>query len=274
MLAQNGYDNLGFETWTQNVVGDDVPEGFPLSNGASENTMDPNEGSSALKIEAEYISNPQVDDTLGGITNGEFTGSGPVPGDPYTQRPDSVTGYVRTNVPTEDTAGFIFSLTKYVSSGDSTMTVGSAGVYLGDNIGNWTKVSIPFNYDTSATPDSIIIQFSTHVGDQPAHTGAILEADGFTIHNSSTSSLEEGGTDLQTSVYPNPSDGRFQVRMEQTSTGSYEIRDMNGRLVREKDMNGRSRFDVNMEEAEQGIYFIRLKDRNGETEAVQKLVIR
>lgn len=268
--GQLAQDNLGFENWTSNALGWSVPEGFPISYDAVENTSDPYAGSSALEITSAYSST--FSDTLGIAVNGEIVGGSFVPGEPYTQRPDSVSGFVRTDIPVEDTAAIIFQLTRYDTVGDSTQVIGGASANLPDNVSSWTRVSMPFNYNSAMDPDSILILYTTHNGDQPTHSGAVLEADDFMIHNS-TSSLAEKEDEASFEVYPNPSDGRFQVRMDGRFKGSMEIRDLNGRLVHQRSMNGEDRARVRMEDAEKGVYLITLKDTNGERVAMKKVVL-
>jgi hypothetical protein len=268
--AQLARDNLDFESWTTNSLGWTVPEGFTVSYEATENTSDPYQGSSALRITSAF--NASYGDTVGIALNGTITGGSVVPGQPYTKRPDSVTGYIRTDIPVPDTAAIFYQLARYDTTGDSTQIVGSASAYLPDNVGSWSRISLDFNYQNNKTPDTLIIQYTTHYGDNPAHAGAVLEADDFQIHGAATSIEEEAATP-SLSLYPNPSDGRFQVEMESRYEGTMEIRDMNGRLVEERSFNGDDRLDVRMEDAEEGVYLLNIKDENGESVAVKKVMI-
>lgn len=267
--AQLGHENLDFESWTTNSFGWTVPEGFTVSYEATENTSDPYQGS-ALKITSAY--NAAFGDTIGIALNGSIVGGDVVPGQPYTKRPDSVTGYIRTDIPVPDTAAIFYQLTRYDTTGDSTQLVGSAGVSLPDNVGSWGRVSMEFNYQNNKTPDTLIIQYFTHFGDQSPHAGAVLEADEFQLHGVSTS-IEEESANPSFSLYPNPSDGRFQVEMERRYEGTMEILDMNGRLVEERSLNGDDRLDVRMEDAEEGVYLLNIKNENGENVAVKKVMI-
>lgn len=269
--AQKAQNNLGFESWGQNALMWTVPEGFPLSYDASENTADPYAGSSALKITSAY--NSSFGDTLGVASNGAIVGSSFVPGEQYTKRPDSLSGYIRTNIHTLDSAAMFYRLTRYDSVGDSTQLVGSAGAFLPDTIGSWTRVSVDFSYENSKTPDTLTIQYATHTGDQASRAGSVLEADEFQLHTSTTTSIEKETANASFSIYPNPSDGRFQVKMDRSMEGNLEIRDLNGRLMKQQSINGDDRSDVRMQDVEKGVYFVNIRNESGESVAVKKVMI-
>lgn len=280
--AQKATDNLDFENWGSNIVdGGPAPEGFPYAYGNSENTNDPYSGSSALKIESTHLQQGSADDTMGFAISSSFDGTtGEVfVKQAYSKRPDSVVGYIRTNDVNgyNDTAVVNFQLTKWNSTDDTAEFVGGAGTLIGEEIATWQRFSLPFQYANGETPDSLQVLFGSDgfllgIGENPQ--GAVLEADGFEIVFDSTSSvLDQDAIQKEMSMYPNPSDGRFQVELPEAMSGTMEVRDMNGRIVRNKALDGDSQVTMNMDDVDDGIYMVHLKATNGETVAVEKLVL-
>lgn len=280
--AQQATDNLDFENWGTNIVdGGPAPEGFPYAFGNSENTSDPYSGGSALKIESDRLQAGSTDDTMGFAISSSFDAT---TGDvflkqAYSERPDSVVGYIRANDVTgyNDTAVVNFQLSKWNSGGDSADFVGAAGTLIGGEISNWQRFSLPFQYANGDTPDSLQILFASDgfllgIGDNPQ--GAVLEADGFElVFDTASSVIDQGAVEKEMSMYPNPSDGRFQIELPEAMNGTMEVRDMNGRIVRSKALTQDTRMTVNMDDVEDGIYMVHLKGTNGETVAVEKLVL-
>ncbi|MFB6257691.1 MAG: T9SS type A sorting domain-containing protein [Flavobacteriales bacterium] len=274
-FGQQAVNNLDFESWGTSLLGGPAPSGFPVTYEGSENTTDPYSGSSALKVTSAYEST-FIGDTVGICYN---------QGEGYTMRPDSVSGYIRYNVASGDTASIIFQLTTYDPGQDSTHVVGTAfalypnATMTSNPVSNWTQVGIPFVYDTTATPDSISVFFNSEsgyiLGIGGQRSGNVLEADSFELHFDTASSIlsqkptEEAGMD----VYPNPSNGRFQVDLKNVWNGTVEVRDIKGRVIRQKAMTNDSRVEMNMESAEKGVYFVRLRNEEGKTVSVEKIVL-
>ncbi|MFB6258549.1 MAG: hypothetical protein ABEH38_07635, partial [Flavobacteriales bacterium] len=154
-MGQSPAGNLDFEAWTSSALGPH-PAGYAYADSAAENTMDPQNGSSALSL-VTWTQNltPLLPDTIG-----RCVGSGA-----YTKRPDSLSFYFRYQLPNQDTAAVLLSLTDYNPTLDTTVTVSRVTLLFPnvafpmDTISNWTKLQLPMSYDTCLTPDSIRMSF-------------------------------------------------------------------------------------------------------------------
>ena len=72
------------------------------------------------------------------------------------------------------------------------------------------------------------------------------------------------------SIYPNPSNGKFNMNLGENNAQAYIIYDMNGRVVEEKEINGQTSVDFDMNMAA-GTYFIKVI--SGDKVSVEKIVI-
>ncbi len=188
LSAQLGQDNLDFENWTINSL-DTVPSGFPLSFDSDSNVSDPQNGNAALHLETRF--NIALSDTFGQARNWNFSN---VWGEPYSKRPDSVSGYVRYKIPDDDIGIILFRLTSYDASTDSTHIVGTASLFPNsagfpvDTIQNWTKIKLPFNYDTCMSVDTLQMVMGAEIASLygPSYgsstIGGEFEADNFKLH--------------------------------------------------------------------------------------------
>ncbi len=178
--SQSGINNLDFENWDTTFLGDTTPTGF-FSYKATRNTSTPQNGTSALKVTTQYEGS-YFNDTLGVSQTDQ----------PYTKRPDSVTGYVRYQLPSTDTGLVYFLLTKYLPAQNKTRIIGDAvalfpnSVYTDDTLSNWTKIKLDFNYDTCAVPDSLMVTFASETnylyGIGSSTIGGVFEADNFKLY--------------------------------------------------------------------------------------------
>ncbi len=279
LTGQTGLNNLGFENWTTNSLSEPQPKGF-ASLGASENTSDPIEGSSALKLEVYY--NSFLDDTIAASVLGEFNGSSIEIGDPYTKCPDSITGFIRYDLLNQDTGAV--RADAWTTSGD---TVASAQMLLGGSQNSWTKFTLPFSpMDCNGkTADTIGVymtaesvglgQYVSDFQDRGTQTlGSVLELDGLYLHDSTNTSLMELKEDVQEiSVRPNPA--KEKVVFEFGSKAErIRIFDMTGRTVRTVEVAQASeQKQVLVSELDRGMYLYRVEDQNGRQLYSDKLQI-
>ena len=90
-----------------------------------------------------------------------------------------------------------------------------------------------------------------------------------------TSIVVEFTNETTLTVYPNPSNGRFQVKFENATRAVYELKIVNmvGQIVYvdRQLINGDSTQRINLTQLDDGIYFMSV--RNGEQEITKKLII-
>jgi hypothetical protein len=163
-------NNLGFENWT-----DGKPDGWwsldniaPLPPGVAfvSQSTDANSGNYAAKI--------QVLDLLGGIPSvlalSDITKKETKNGIPYTLRPADFSFFAKYNLLDDDSLIVVITLTKW--NGTSTIEVGSGGLILTGSQATFSKFTVPINYKTTDTPDSLQIIFGVggELGSEPNST--------------------------------------------------------------------------------------------------------
>lgn len=84
--------------------------------------------------------------------------------------------------------------------------------------------------------------------------------------------LNAPGKSLQAIVYPNPTSGIVAIRIKDSFSQAYRgiLFDVSGRLINSIDLNSDSSFELTI--AEPGIYFLQLKDNQGNS-STQKIVV-
>lgn len=274
LSAQSGMNNLGFESWNQGA-----PVGFLGTASVSENTSNPPEGGSALTIEtvATQDQNGNIVDTVGQIFMGSGNPTNTV-GEAISYCPDSITGYVKYDLPREDTATF---QAQVYSNG--TPAAGAA-IQVDGTQGSWAPFTIPFQpadcggntpdtIDIIMAPESVGLFVNTDYGTKTP--GGVLEVDGIQIWNDGTvQSLEDLANDgVDYGVHPNPASqtARFEFGQE---ADRIQIFDMTGRNVRTLDVgqkNGEKRMQVG--DLKSGLYLYRIENEEGQELHSDKLQV-
>jgi hypothetical protein len=159
LSAQNPTPNAGFEEWTEvDFFGNFfIPNSWDNLDSATallgiltcQRTTDAHSGSYAVKLVTYAI--VTFNDTVNGIvTTGNLIITPPYGiegGIPYTERPDSISCWVKYQPVGGDSTMIQFSLLE--ASGD---TVGMAILRIGATVSNYTRFSAPVNYYSAATP--------------------------------------------------------------------------------------------------------------------------
>lgn len=70
---------------------------------------------------------------------------------------------------------------------------------------------------------------------------------------------------INASVYPNPSNGLFNLRLENTDELSVRIMDISGKVLRSNQLSGSTLYTLDMETAPTGVYILELESANGKT---------
>lgn len=176
-----------------------------------------------------------------------------IPGVPYTLKPTSITGYVKTNLNSGDTAYIFGSFRK-----NRTTTVGSFIFPIFQNYSNWTQVTIPINYSNVNSPDTIQLNFVANkaiMGKTPCSNGAFLEIDNFML--TTPTDLVNLNSDIKEfSLFPNPTNSNLIFISSSSNFQSYQISNTIGEIV--KKGNYTNELDVN--ELKSGIYYLQLVD--------------
>lgn len=261
----NGFD--GFENWTAAEVGE-LPSGWDGFNknvqfggmtvGTVEciekSTVDPYEGTSSAKLTSTSIMGGPA--APGILTVGDFVV------DWNAQDGDVVGGVAYSQLPIQ-----LFGQFKYAPSGIDTGFVSIWFMENGTEVGNgyfeftattggWTAFTVDIDYNVGATPDSMNVMFSSSNSTSSVPAGSVLEIDaiGFeaflgmeTIENSNLN------------CYPNPTSEKITVDFEQSTSGTIEIMNSIGEVVKRESFSGE---EVTLETASlpKGVYQLRLDD--------------
>ncbi len=180
--------NGSFENWSQQVFYDE-PDSFQTSNsqaymltgsGNVFKVTDSHSGTYAAKLETIVSGNDTV---YGGLLL-EI---------PYTDKPDSLTGFAKYNILTDDTA-FVIVL---FYSGGSIMGSGS-GIFLGTQLG-YTEFKYKISY-LPATPDTLRAYILSSNFNGTQYPGSCLYVDGLEFIGSGIAPFPNGDFENWTSV--------------------------------------------------------------------------
>lgn len=184
--------NGTFENWDSISAGQN-PDGYESSNTDEANTVTritgAQNGSYAVKLKS-YASTKDTQSAY--ILMGEFGDMGPESGVPYSQKPDSLTGYYQCNVPVGDTAlGLLmFWHSDSLISQNIFQFFGTQSTY--------SRFSFPINYMIDSVPDEMLIAFASS---NALNDGAlVLPGSELIIDNLK---LVSTGTDTITEPIPN-----------------------------------------------------------------------
>lgn len=181
-LRGTGIDNaVEFNNWSAHIpfLADDLrPNGWILQSGNPDanRSEDSYIGSYAMHVETGYIENPQtgVEELFGGLA---LVGDVAIDwgqmaavvtqGEPYTERPSSMTFYIKGELLDNDTAIVLFQ------SSLNTELIGLGGVFLGsgDVSGDYIGYTVPIDYENENIPDSAMIVVAS------AASGMFLDPD-------------------------------------------------------------------------------------------------
>jgi hypothetical protein len=85
--------------------------------------------------------------------------------------------------------------------------------------------------------------------------------------------LEENSIEKELNIFPNPSNGVFQVEQESQHTLELTITDVNGRIILQKTMESLHN-SIDLSADESGIYFYRATRDDGQTKSGKLVVLQ
>jgi hypothetical protein len=175
-LYSQTIQNNGFENWTMKTYYDE-PDSFMTTNAQVyfmsslpnvTKITDVQHGSFAAKLETVYI-NP--DTAFGLMLIGKPITGGIGGGLPFTARPDSLIGYVKYNIMTNDTANIVVFFKKLG------VMMGGVGKQFHGTAGSYTRFSLPITWYAPGQPDSLIAIITSSNLDYPKIPGSIFCVD-------------------------------------------------------------------------------------------------
>jgi hypothetical protein len=270
LMAQPTIPNNGFEQWTDTATctswsTNNLSLGF-YSYDMVTQTTDKYSGSYAIKLKTMSI--PYVGTMTGIATTGIYNVlTGISGGVPMTVKPVSFSGYFKYSPVNNDTMAIIVIMTKW--NGTSRDTIGIGGVMTKQTVSSYTPFDQPIQYNpTNVVPDTFNIMLVSSAGYAP-QVNSTLYVDALAF-NGTISGEKMPLSMLLQKVYPNPSDGLFNITL--ADDGIYSIRVFNilGEKILEK-TDVRGQYLINIKGQPKGIYNIEVD--NGEFHRSHKVTI-
>ena len=198
-------------------------------------------------------------------------------GTPYTFRPDSITAMYKYFPVADDTTGLndtfqaFLLLTKWNAAAGKADTIGIGSFKKGDSVTNWTKMVMMVNYLSTATPDTLMLVFSSSSFYTP-QIGTQAFVDNIQDGNS-VGIISLPANPLKVNVYPNPASNYINVDLS-GAKGIYNFTlfDILGKRVDYVQLE-RSENYINISQHKKGMYFYDLKDQSGRTVKTGKINI-
>ena len=289
--------NNGFETWatrgtgeapanwltTDNLIGAGTSGQLPNSGTVTKST-DAHGGSFAAKLTSTTLTSSSGSAVVEGILilgtklGGQVSYAGyPIGGIPCAVRPTQLQLYYKFTGPAADAPITTLLLTKTGTNGALPTIVGGGVLALTPTTGGYTAVTVNIPYNTTDTPDSLRIQFSSGTA-ATITAGSTLLVDDISLLGAALAVRASASLQELLTVAPNPSPaGRFVISspaQPALAAAPLTVFDMLGREVvrqpaqlvptatRELDLSGMP----------VGIYTLRLDSKQGAL--VRQLVVK
>lgn len=249
--------NNSFETSTTTYI--EEPDNFVTTTAVSqsfgfdatvEKTTDAQNGTYAAFLKAVFVGQGNVP---GAISNALDANLNATNGVPYTDMPDSLTGWVKYTATAGD-QGYV-----YVSFTKNGNMVAEGSFLLDADINTYEKFNIPFTFTDQ--PDSMAI--TIYSGDE---TTSELTIDNLMFGGNQVG-LDEVAS-IQASIYPNPT-ADFVTVSSTSKLDKIQVLDLNGSVVKEMTPNSVISF-INLSDLNAGVYMIQLVA--GEAKTVSRVV--
>ncbi len=255
--------NPSFENWTieEYEEADDWNSlnGPLVQNGDVANTLqstDAQEGMySAQLVAGEFDFNGFPFPIPGVVSNATFTGGGFGNGAAYTARPDSMTGWYKASVATDDTC------TIQVTFFETGTVIEDTTLLITSDVSTWTKFT--FNFDLPIAPDTMLI-----ICQSGTTQGTEMYVDNFAFAGGDLGTEELN--DVSFTVYPNPSTDFVNVTSG-SKMDRINVYAMNGQLVKTLTVNGTLKV-FNVSNMESGAYLMEVV--SGNSKSTQTLMVK
>jgi hypothetical protein len=155
----------------------------------------------------------------------------------------------------------------------STSIIGSASVNPGSNYNYQVQNDPNVTYTWSVTNGTIVSGQGTNSITVNWNGSGNVEVDLVDDGCQGTDMLDvtaiatglDEASGINASVYPNPNNGMFNLRLENTDGVSVRIMDVSGKLIRSAQFAGSTIYSIDMQDAESGVYVIEIETETGKT---------
>ncbi len=252
-LGAQTIPNSGFETWVQQGPGM-VPTAWGTTPTSTKST-DAHGGSFAVQCKTDSFTDPMGNvKIMPGIIFLGKRGMGPntpnLPGSPFNIRPDSFIGWFKYAPKGQDAFKVDVLFTKWNTTWNKQDTIGTA-VYMGDAANNYTKFSMPIEYSSWATPDSVQISFGSGNPQNP-ELGSTLIIDDISFVTKPNASVKE--QNIQFNVFPNPTNGIITINHNIAKT--LDIYKLDGSRIKSYQIEGQENVQIDLSYLANGMYLI------------------
>ena len=266
--------NADFEAWTAGS-GYDNPNGWSTLNSATSilgivtasKSTDAHGGTYSLRGETKFIGAPfnQVAPAL--VTTGTINTTTQVieGGIAYTQRPDSVAGWMKY-APVNTDTGYMEVL---LMNSDASDTIARARFDQPVAASTWFRFSAPFEYYSSNAVELSRVILLPSSGFSPV-VGSVVQFDD--IEFVITTGIHENEAKVNFKVYPNPATEELFIKNPGTETATMQVVDVTGKKVANLDI-GLNTTRANISTFSPGIYLYIFSDKNSEVLHTGKFVV-
>jgi len=270
--------NGGFETWTAYTNFEEPDSSLwrtlnPLTSGfqfyTCTKSTDVHGGTYSVRLESKYTGPGLNINIPAMITTGRIqvsgTSGGAYSGDPYTFRPDSITGWYKYAPVGIDTG---YAEVILVNS-DDTDTIGRGKFFQTGTVANWTRFSAKIDYFSAEVPSLLRIILNSSSGFDP-QAGSVIYFDDLDF--AFVTGINENEEKLNFRVSPNPATEELFIKNPFNETAKMLIFDITGKKVNEINI-GLNTTRTNIATYSPGVYLYSFVNKNSEILYKGKLVI-
>ena len=196
-------------------------------------------------------------------------------GVPFTGRPTNFRGYYKYT-PTNGDSALVYARLIKVVGGQRTQ-VGIARQVIYGNVPNYTAYDIPFTYQSAATPDSIIVVYTSSAAADNLNApqvGSVLWVDNTSLDYLGTSLNLERMVAVQT--FPNPATNLLNLSLSAPLAAAADLQfwSIDGKLVAEKPLEtGAAEMTMDVGNLPQGAYLYHIVEKTKTVIAIGKVEI-
>lgn len=267
--AQNAIPNPGFESWTSQGSYDDCAGWGTIDQAVSSACFckgtavktnvagEVHSGVLAMKLKTISVfgqTAPGIAAT-GTINQSTAAVDGGVA---FNLRPDSIVGWYRYSPSGADTGSVDITLSKW--NGASRDVVGHARFFKTTSVASYARFTLPLIYSLPGAPDTMVVILMSSSGGSPVVNSTMFVDDLDLIYNTTTG-IANNISSSSASVYPNPNNGTFNIRMSDYENANVEIYNAVGQKVVEQTLqNNLTQLDLT--NFSHGFYFVRVTKNN------------
>lgn len=282
--AQLGFsqvNNAGFETWVQKTGFEDpadwqTPNSLTFNFGAKvvvKKSTDVSQGNFAALLHTQNILSYNIPGVLTNGTIGFDVGTGEVSvtaGFPFAIRFEKLTFDYKYFPGAGDSALAVAILTKKVAGNRD--TIGVSLYTKSDSVKTYSSGELAINYLDPATPDTLLLLFSSSSSETAAVDGSRLWLDNIEVVYFTGERVPLSRA-LGLNMYPNPASFQTLVTNPYSDQRAIDVYNLQGQKVFEKKLLPGQQ-PMSVDQLEPGVYLFKLETRGDEKPVSGRLVVQ